>query len=204
MADNFLNKTGLQYYHNRAKTIFADKGDIPTDAEIETLAQGVVDDSIAGTGTGTIASKGYVDTNGGKIDSISIDGTAQTIDANKNVALDLSNYAKDTDIPTKTSDLTNDSTYQTLAEVTQAIDDAIAGVTQFDYEIVQTLPQSGTKGTIYLIEDTENPGSYIEYLWIDNAWEEIGHTGTVDLSNYWSKTELTAITTAEIDEIVGA
>lgn len=204
MADNFLNKTGLQYYHNRAKTIFADKSDIPTDAEIETLAQGVVDDSIADTGTGTIASKGYVDTNGGKIDSISIDGTAQTIDANKNVALDLSDYAKDTDIPTKTSDLTNDSTYQTLAEVTQAIDDAIAGVTEFGYEIVDTLPASGEKGTIYLVEDAENPGSYIEWLWIETAWERIGHTGTVDLTDYWSKTELTAITTAEIDEIVGA
>lgn len=204
MADNFLNKTGLQYYHNRVKTIFADKSEVPTDAEIETLAQGVVDDSIADTGTGTIASKGYVDTNGGKIDSISIDGTTQTIDANKNVALDLSAYAKVADVPTKTSDLTNDSTFQTLAEVTQAIDDAIAEVTQFDYEIVQTLPQSGTKGTIYLVEDTENPGTYIEWIWIENAWERIGQTGTIDLSEYWAKTELTAITTAEIDTIIGA
>lgn len=27
MADKYLNNTGLQYYHNRIKTLFADKTD---------------------------------------------------------------------------------------------------------------------------------------------------------------------------------
>lgn len=235
MADNFLNKTGLQYFYNRIKTVFADKGEfetvkgqvedlietggepnvietvkvngtalvpdaqkavdvtVPTDQDITDLADVAIAASISGSDTGSIASKGYVATNGGKIDVIKVNGTAQTI-VNKEV-----NIA----VPTKTSDITNDSTYQTLAEVTQAIDDAIAEVTQFDYEIVSTLPASGTKGTIYLVEDSQNPGSYEEYIWIETSWEKIGNTGTIDLSGYWAKTELTAITTAEIDVIIG-
>lgn len=40
----------------------------------------------------TKAVKDYVDDNGGKIDSISVNNVAQTIDANKNVNINLSNY----------------------------------------------------------------------------------------------------------------
>lgn len=165
---------------------------VPTDQDITDLADVAIATSISGSSTGSIASKGYVAENGGKIDVIKVNGTAQTI-VNKEVNIT---------VPTKTSDITNDSTYQTLAQVTQAIDDAIAEVTQFDYEIVQTLPVTGAKGTIYLVEDSENPGSYEEYIWVENSWEKIGHTGTIDLSGYWAKTELTAITTAEIDVII--
>jgi len=45
------------------------------------------------------ATESYVDINGGKIDSISVNNVAQTIDANKNV---------DITVPTSDSDLTND------------------------------------------------------------------------------------------------
>lgn len=236
MADKFLNYTGLNYYHNRAKTVFADKGDfddlaetvqglvneggepnvietvkvngtaltpdankavdvtVPTNQDITDLADDAIADSIADSGTGTIASKGYVDQNGGKIDVIKVNGTTQTI-TNKEV---------DITVPTKTSDLTNDSTFQTQAQVTAAIDTAIAGVTQFDYQIVQSLPETGVKGTIYLVEDSQNPGTYKEYIYVNNAWEQIGQTGEIDLTDYWAKSELVAITTAEIDTIIGA
>lgn len=140
----------------------------------------------------TLASTDYVDENGGKIDVIKVNGTAQTI-TNKEV---------DLTVPTKTSDLTNDSTYQTLQNVTDLIDAAIADVTQFDYQKVDELPATGVKGTIYLVPDSSTPDSYVEWIYIEgDGWEEIGHTGTIDLSEYWSKEELTAITTAEIDEL---
>nr|DAO16222.1 MAG TPA: hypothetical protein [Bacteriophage sp.] len=62
--------------------------------------------------TGTVATAGgipnYVEANGGKIDTIKVNGTAQTI-TNKTV---------DISVPTKTSDLTNDSGYLTSAPVT--------------------------------------------------------------------------------------
>lgn len=96
-------------------------------------------------------------------------------------------------IPSKTSDLTNDSSFQTQAEVSSAISTAISGVTQFDYTVVDSLPQTGVKGTIYLIRNDEETGSnfYDEYIYLngDNPrWEKIGTT-EVDLSNYYNKTE---------------
>ena len=62
--------------------------------------------------TGTVEAAGgipnYVEVNGGKIDTIKVNGTAQTI-ADKTVNIT---------VPTKTSDLANDSGYLTSAPVT--------------------------------------------------------------------------------------
>lgn len=83
-------------------------------------------------------------------------------------------------IPTDVSDLNNDSGYQTASDVTSAINTAIAGVTQFDYEIVQTLPASGVKGTIYLVPSSgSSPDSYDEYVYVNNAWEKLGSAFTL-------------------------
>lgn len=224
MADNYLNNTGLSYYHNRIKTLFASKDALDTlDAKVdEIVAEGgepnvietvqvngidlpVTDKTVNvevpvgtseltndGDGGGSpFATESYVDLNGGKIDTIKVNGTEQTITAK----------AVDITVPSKTSELTNDSTYQTLQEVADAIDEAIAGVTQFEYEVVDTLPASGVKGTIYLVPDSTHEGEYDEYIWVEDAWQLIGRTGEIDLSDYWSKTELTAITTAEIDAL---
>lgn len=53
---------------------YAETSDIPTDLS-----------DLTNTGQDPYATQGYVDQNGGKIDSISVNGVAQTIDANKNV-----------------------------------------------------------------------------------------------------------------------
>lgn len=45
------------------------------------------------------------------IESISLNGSTLTVDSNKNVDIDISNYALEEDVPTKTSDLTNDSNF---------------------------------------------------------------------------------------------
>lgn len=60
-----------------------------------------------GDGTSGFATESYVQTNGGKIDTISVNGDPQTI-TDKNV---------DIAVPTKTSDLTNDSDFITSADV---------------------------------------------------------------------------------------
>lgn len=225
MADTYLSKTGLQYYHSRIKTLF------PSKTEFDALSD-EVDDLIAeggepnvievvkvndtpltpdankavnvtvptatsdltndGDGDSPFATEEYVATHGGKIDVIAVNNTDQPI-VSKRVNLT---------VPTKVSDIANDSQFQTLQQVTDAIDEAIAGVTQFSYEIVQTLPASGAAGTIYLVPSTADPSTYDEYIWVENAWEQIGHTGEIDLSEYWGKSELVAITTAEIDQIV--
>lgn len=107
-------------------------------------------------------------------------------------------------IPSKVSDITNDLNYQTGTEVQSAIDTAIAGITQFDFEIVQSLPQTGEKGVIYLVANSgSGTNIYDEYIWVSSSssYEKIGTTD-VDLSNYWSKSDLVSITNGEIDTIV--
>lgn len=50
-----------------------------------------------------------------------------------------------------------------------AIGEAISGVVQFDYQVVQTLPSSGIKGTIYLVPKTPDVRDiYDEYIWVNN------------------------------------
>lgn len=83
-------------------------------------------------------------------------------------------------LPTKTSDLTNDSDFQTGTQVSTAISTAISGVTQFDYQIVQSLPATGTKGTIYLVANSgTGQDIYDEYVYVNNAWEKLGATFTL-------------------------
>lgn len=75
-----------------------------------------------------LATEEYVGANGGKIDSISVNGNTQTI-TNKNVNIT---------VPTKTSQLTNDSNLVTLSQIqnmefiTVADIDAICGTTYQD------------------------------------------------------------------------
>ena len=252
MADKYLNYTGLDYYHNRLKTLFAEKSEIPTKlSELQNDGDG--------TQGSAYATEDYVDQNGGKIDSITVNGNATTIDANKNVNLAVATLSKSSntytiaegqnslaievvstqgseavsiggqsvalsgDIPTATSDLTNDSGFITNAvndlanyykkteTYTQAeVDALISGITSVDFEIVQQLPtQDISTHTIYLLANSgSGQNVYDEYIYVNNAWEMIGSTA-VDLTNYWTSTSglsnsLIAITTAEIDTIVGA
>lgn len=241
--DKYLNLNVLTYFWNRLKTYFVSKDD-QTDVEFytsssysATITQGTrsisftnTDDGVSlyaldgGTSTGVITKelvdKNYVDANGGKIDKIKVNGVEQTI-TNKEV--DLS-------VPTKVSDLTNDSNFQSDTDVTSAIstalansgdpympesdiqqliDDELAGITGLEFEVVQTLPTSGTKGTIYLVhKGGAGQDIYDEYIWLTPEgqtahWELIGTTA-VDLSNYWSMTDLVAITTAEIDTMMAS
>ena len=105
-------------------------------------------------------------------------------------------------IPDTVSDLTNDAGYQTAAEVEQAINDALADVVSIRYESVDSLPAQGEAGVIYLVPSSTGSGTNVkdEYIWTGNAFEKIGSTD-IDLTGYWSKQELVAITTAQIDTL---
>ena len=84
------------------------------------------------------------------------------------------------------------------------IDDAIGGITGIDFQVVTSLPTTGVKGTIYLVSNSgSGTNSYDEYIYVSNKWEKIGTTD-VDLSGYMLKTDMVAITNAEIDTITAA
>ena len=73
-----------------------------------------------------------------KIESVKVNGTALTIDSSKAVNVDLTAYAKKTDIPTKISALTNDSGYQTAAQVTSAINAKLVAMTETELNTMWT------------------------------------------------------------------
>lgn len=127
-----------------------------------------------------------------KIESIKVNGTAQTI----------TSKAVDITVPTNNNQLTNGAGYQTASEVQTAINSAISGITGIDFQVVESLPATGTKGVIYLISNSgTGTNIYDEYIWVTNRFEKIGTT-EIDLSNYYNTTNLLALTNQEIDTII--
>lgn len=71
------------------------------------------------------------------------------------------------------------------------VDDAIGGITGISFEIVDTLPNTGTAGVIYLIAHTHGEKDiYDEYVWVTDKFEKIGNTD-VDLTDYAKKSDVT-------------
>lgn len=151
MADKFINETGLQTIKTwingkfaldtdldalsgRVDEIIAEGGEpnviesvkvngtaLPVsnkavDVTVPTKTSDLTND---GDGESNFATEEYVAENGGKIDVIKVNGTAQTI----------TQKAVDITVPTKVSDLTNDSKFQTDTDVDTAIDTALANGT---------------------------------------------------------------------------
>lgn len=90
--------------------------------------------------------------------------------------------------------------YQTSAQVSSAISAAVSSA--FTYKgsksTVSALPSSGNKvGDVWHV--VADAG---EYAWDGSKWEPLG--GNMDLSAYLLKSDMVAITNAEIDEIVGS
>ena len=115
------------------------------------------------------------------------------------------NKADASDIPTKTSDLTNDSGFiintannlvnyykKTETFTKQEVNDLISAISTLTLEVVQTLPtQDISTTTIYLVPKTtsQTNDAYDEYIYVSNTWEHIGST-EVDLTNYYTKTQV--------------
>ena len=141
-----------------------------------------------GTSGSAFATESYVNTNGGKIDVIKVNGTSQTI-TNKEV---------DITMPTAVSDLTNDAGCQTASDVSTAISTAVASVYKYKGSVadVASLPSSGqTTGDVYDVQATGT-----NYAWNGSAWDALGQI--IDTSTLWGKSELTAMTVAEINAIL--
>lgn len=97
---------------------------------------------------------------------------------------------------------TNSTQIATTAFVTSAIAAAVAGISALAFEIVSTLPASGSAATIYLKSKTGTTNDvYDEYIWVNSKWELIGST-SVDLSGYLKESDLVELTTSEIDTML--
>ena len=155
-----------------------------------------------GGGGGSVVAYTQVLSSGTKTGEISIDGTSTNM------------YAPTP--PTKLSDLTNDegfitntvnnltNYYKKSETYTQAeVDALIRAIVTLNVLVVQTLPtQDISTTTIYLVPKAtaETQDIYDEYLYVNNAWEHIGST-EIDLSNYYTKTQIDTLLADKNDNV---
>lgn len=149
-----------------------------------------------------------LETTGGqpnKIESIKVNGTAQSIASDKSVNIT---------VPTKTSQLTNDSTYQTSAQVVAAVNAAVAAADHLKRKVVKSTADIDLKAAdasqyIYMVPKgtSGDADKYDEYMVIDGVLEKMGDWG-VDLSGYVQKETGKGLstndyTTAEKNKLAG-
>ena len=163
-----------------------------------------------GTTGSQFATKAYVDENGGKIDVIKVNGTAQTI-TNKEV---------DITMPTDLSDLTNTGSdpYAQISDVESAVVGALKPKGSVAFA---NLPQltAANLNTMYNVTDAfTTTADFVEgagkaypagtNVAIINTGTDANpvykydcYTGVIDMSGYWATSDLVAITTSEIDAL---
>lgn len=113
-----------------------------------------------------------------KIESIKVNGTAQTIASDKSVNIT---------VPTKTSQLANDNTFQTSAQVVAAINTAISKSGHASFQKVDAVPKvdAAQENILYLVMNTTTK-HYDIYAKIkgdgDSYTMELLDDTTVDLS----------------------
>ena len=189
MATEYLDKAGATLLVQKTKAELAKKVDAVSGKVLSTNDYTTAEkNKLAG-----IASGAQVNT----ITTVMVNGTALTPDTNK---------AVDVTTPTKTSQLTNDSGYQTASQVSSAISTAVGEITQISYSKVSSLPSTGATGVIYLVAHKHGTQDiYDEYIWMADSktFEKIGNTD-IDLSGYVKATDLTAITTDELNAMWSA
>ena len=116
-------------------------------------------------------------------------------------------------IPTKVSDLENDTGFitKTVNNLTNyylktdtytktEVNNLIAQINSFNVAIVQVLPTTNIDThTIYLVpKEGSTQDIYNEYLYVNNNWELLGTT-EIDLTNYYTKTEVNTLLASKAD-----
>lgn len=142
-----------------------------------------------------------------KIESIKVNDVALNI-TEKAVNIDLSNYAKTTELnqvkATAEAAMPKAGgtfegaihviapTENTNPATKKYVDDALGNITGVKFEIVESLPETGVAGTIYLVAHTHGEKDiYDEYIWVTDKFEKIGNTD-IDLSGYATPADITA------------
>jgi hypothetical protein len=75
----------------------------------------------------------------------------------------------------------------------------LAGIVSISMEVVPSLPSSGESNIIYLVKVSGN--TYSQHIYTGDQWFDLGTT-EIDLSNYWEKDDLEALSNTEIQDII--
>lgn len=168
MADKFINSTGLSAIKSWILTKLGLKQDalvsgtnIKTVSGTSLLGSGNIDAPILSSSTKTVMIENndinieFIETTNG----MTIDGEDSQGNSISTAHLASTNYV-DTAIATE-----------------------LAAFEHLDYEIVQTLPQTGEAGVRYLLYVTDSSQQgyhYEEYLYVENQWIDIGRFDEID------------------------
>lgn len=117
----------------------------------------------------------------------------------------IAKNATKTEISDVINDLSTDLTAASSKAVREYVKSALADITGFSGEIVESLPETGEDNVIYLVPKTSAKGNDVhnEYMWINGAFELIGTTA-VDLSGYLKTSDLRPMTNEEIENVFTA
>lgn len=198
---NFVSKANLAYLVGKLKTFFV--SDVTVSGATITVTKGGTPTSK--TIPNATTSQNGLMTSGDKsklngiaagaqanvIEGVTVGGTAAPV-SNKVAALPA--------IPTKVSELTNDSGYQTKAQVEAAVNALGAVLTYKGTKATfAELPSTGNKaGDVWNVTAANgNIPADTNYAWDGTKWDPLG--GTVDLSAYVKAADLQPLTEAEID-----
>ena len=211
--EKFLDKAGLIYYDTKVKARDAQKSELPTKlTDLNNDGNFVQDATYKHTDNNyTNAEKTKLagidesaDVN--LIESVKVNGAPLEIDSSKAVNItvptDNASLANGAGYQTATdvNNLIDAKGYQTASQVNSIVNTAVANAAHLKRAIVDVLPESGEENTIYLVPSASSKDGNVkdEYMWINSAWEKIG-SSEVDLTGYLKESDLTVITTAEID-----
>lgn len=198
MAIEYLDKSGLTLLISKIKSALGGKVDVVSGKGLSTNDYTSAEkQKLSGIANGAQVNV---------IESVKVNGTK----------VEPSSKSVDISVPTKVSQLTNDSGfqtstqvnsivtgkgYQTQSQVQSLINSAVGNITSIRYEKVTSLPATGSNGVIYLVAHSHGTQDiYDEYIWLSETktYEKIGNTD-IDLSAYVKKSELTAITTNDLN-----
>ena len=191
-----------EYHDSTKQDVISDLGTIRSNANLVTTKQDIIPDLAtirSGASKGATALQSYTETDPIYTAEKPNLATKTELQNGLNTKQDKGNYALKSEIPTKVSSLTNDKGYQTASDVAGMI----ASIPQFSISIVDSLPSSGQKMVLYLVPKTSASGDdiYDEYIWIEStsAFELVGST-TVDLGDYYTKTETNTLLSGKQDK----
>lgn len=230
MADKLVAKTQLQYFKtkldtaNDEKYVAKESGKglstndytTPEKTKLAGIEEGanktIVDVDLNKESTNPVQNKAIAT----KLEEITSQGgepnTIETIKVNGSPLEPDGSKAVDITVPTKVSQLTNDSGYQTAENVEQTLTSKnyatksdISSVYKYkgSVETYAELPSSNQQvGDVYNVETADSSHKIKagdNVAWNGTAWDVL--SGTVDLSNYYDMTNYPLCQNADIDEM---
>lgn len=145
-------------------------------------------------------------------------GTGVSIDntdpANPEISANV-DYTNLINKPTKLSDFTNDEDFidntvnnltnyylKTQTYTQTEVNDLISHLASLSVEIVETLPTEDISTTTIYLVNVPGTTNYAQWMYINNAWSNIGNT-SVDLSNYYTKGQTDTLLDSKVDKVLG-